>query len=129
MKHGTSERIKRLGAGLLLAGGAMFFAFQPNTSSGQAAAGKRPGPNDDLLTLGIKFEGAASCSNAQCHGADAPKEGKGATTLAEFTQWSGGDKHKEAFGQLTNDQGKAIAEKMKIADASADARCTSCHAL
>src|SRR4051812_48712604 len=120
MKHGTSARIKRLAAGLLLTGGAMLLAFQPSTTSGQAAAaagGKRPGPNDDLLMLGFKFEGAQSCSNAQCHGADAPKEGKGATTLAEFTQWSGGDKHKDAFGQLGDEKGKAIADKLKIADA------------
>jgi hypothetical protein len=126
MKHAISARVGRWGASLLLSGGILFVGFQ--TAKGAGAMNK-PGPNDDLVKLGFKFEGASTCSNAQCHGADNPQEGKGATTLAEFTQWSGGDKHKDAFSQLSNDQGKAIADKLKIADATTDARCTQCHAL
>jgi hypothetical protein len=123
-------RVGRWGASVLLSGGILAFGGFQQYASGQGAAGaKRPGPNDDLLKLNFKFDGAASCSNAQCHGADAPKEGKGATTLAEYTQWSSGDKHKDAYGQLTNDEGKKIAAAMKIPDATADKRCTDCHAL
>jgi hypothetical protein len=130
MKNAMCGRVGRWGASLLLSGGILVFGFQ-QYASGAGAEGsmKRPGPNDDLLKLNFKFDGAQSCSNAQCHGADAPKEGKGATTLAEYTQWSGGDKHKDAFGQLSNDQGKKIADALKIADATTDARCTQCHAL
>src|SRR5690242_9718307 len=129
MKHAMCARVGRLGASLLLAGGILFLVFQPSPTAGQPAGMKKPGPNDDLVKLGVKFDGAQTCSNAKCHGADAPQEGKGATTRAEFTQWSGGDKHKDAFGQLSDDKGKATAAKLSIADATTSARCTQCHAL
>ena len=29
-------------------------------------------PNKELIQLGMKFHGAGSCSNAQCHGAAQP---------------------------------------------------------
>jgi hypothetical protein len=118
----------RLGACALLIGGIFVVVFQPASSIGQAsAAGNLPGFNDEFAKLGFKFEGAASCSNAQCHGADEPKEGKGATTLAEFTQWSAGDLHAKAYEQLTGEAGVAIAGKMKIEPT--DARCVACHAM
>lgn len=132
MQIRTSARVGRLGACILLTGGILFFVLQPSSSVGQAAAAKAgdlPGYSDDFAKLGFKFDGAASCSNANCHGADEPQEGKGATTLAEFTQWSGGDLHAKAFETLTNEHSAEIAGKLKIKDATASARCTSCHAL
>jgi hypothetical protein len=125
-------RVGRLGVFVVLTGAALVLVLQPQLS-GQAAGSKgaaaMPGPADEFARLGFKFEGAATCSNAQCHGADEPKEGAGATTLAEFTQWSGGDLHKTAHEILANEESAAIAEKMKIADATTDARCTACHAM
>lgn len=125
-------RFGRLGASVALCGAILVLLFQPrlNGQAGSAgSAGTPAGTTSDFVKLGFKFEGAASCSNAQCHGADEPKEGAGATTLAEFTQWSNGDPHRNAFATLENEESAAIAEKMKIADATTDARCTSCHAV
>ena len=118
----------RVGACALLIGGIFVVLFQPASSIGQAAAGGNlPGFNDEFAKLGFKFEGAQSCANAQCHGADEPKEGKGATTLAEFTQWSGGDLHAKAYEQLNGEEGQKIAAAMKIE--ATDARCVACHAM
>ena len=125
MQKRTYARIGRLGASALLTGGivALVVAFQPTPSVGQAAAsaGNMPGFNDDFAKLGIKFEGAASCSNAQCHGADEPQEGKGATTLAEFTQWSAADKHAKAYETLNNEESAKITEALTDYEASAKA--------
>lgn len=131
MQKRTYARIGRLGASALLTGGivALVVAFQPAPSVGQAAAGSgnMPGFNDEFAKLGIKFEGAQSCANAQCHGADEPQEGKGATTLAEFTQWSAADKHAKAYETLTNEASAEIAKQLNI-EATSE-RCTSCHAM
>src|SRR5215213_1559302 len=131
MRITTSARVTRLGACLLLTGGIFAIALRPSTSVGQAApsAGANPpGYTDEFAKLGLKFDGAASCSNAQCHGAETPQEGKGATTLAEFTQWSGGDLHAKAHSVLTeNELSPKIAAALKIE--ATDARCTTCHAI
>jgi hypothetical protein len=131
MRKNIYGRLGRLGAGALLTGGIIAFAvvFQPAPSAGQAAAsaGNMPGYNDDFAKLGFKFEGAQSCANAQCHGADEPQEGKGATTLAEFTQWTAADKHAKAYETLNNEESAKIAEALKI-EATSE-RCTSCHAM
>src|SRR5688500_12518113 len=126
----SARRFGRLGAGVLLAGGMLcFILMQPATTAvGQvaaASAGNKPGYTDDFAKLGFKFEGASTCSNVKCHGADEPKEGAGATTLAEFTQWSGGDLHAKAHEQLAEEASTKIAEALKIE--ATDARCLSCH--
>jgi hypothetical protein len=129
MRNTTSVRVGRLGAFFLLSGATLALILQPTQTVGQAAApvsaGNQPGYTDDFAKLGFKFDGAQSCANAQCHGADAPQEGKGATTLAEFTQWSGGDKHAKAFETLSNEESGKIAKALGIEANSA--RCTSCH--
>src|SRR5687768_11340963 len=91
--------VKRVGRGatcLLLGATALgLLLIEPAKTSGQAAASagaNKPGYTDDFAKLGMKFEGASTCSNAKCHGADEPKP-SGATTTAEFTQWSNGDPH------------------------------------
>lgn len=130
MSHGKTLKIGRLGACALLTGGILAIVLQPTFSVGQtpaAAGANMAGYTDDFAKLGFKFSGAASCANAQCHGADAPQEGKGNTTLAEFTQWSSGDPHAKGYASLTNEAGTAIAEKMKIEPTSA--RCVSCHSM
>lgn len=126
-------RFGQVGASVVLCGAILVLLFQPqlNGQAGGAAAAGGPtqGTTGDFVKLGFKFEGAGSCSNAQCHGADEPKKGAGATTLAEFTQWSGGDAHKNAHATLEAEASTAIAEKLKIKDATTDARCTSCHSV
>src|SRR5687768_5266772 len=75
--HIRMLRVGRVGACLMLTGGMLLFAFQPNSVIGQAssAGGNMPGYTDEFSKLGIKFEGAASCKNATCHGAAKPSEG------------------------------------------------------
>ena len=64
----------RLGALVALGGGILVLLFQPQlkgqAGAAAAAAANPPGFSDEFAKLGIKFEGAASCSNSQCHGAD-----------------------------------------------------------
>ena len=77
---------------------------------------------------GIKYTGSGSCAAAACHGAEAEKE-DGTTRHNENTVWSKDDPHnaKEAYKSLTGKDAKEIAGKMKIADATKDFRCLSCH--
>ena len=91
-------------------------------------------PSAQLVQLGFKFEGAATCSNAKCHGAaeaaPAPKPPGN-----EYNVWAEKDRHAlahEHLGKPDTAKNPAFAEigkKMGIADVSTDARCTSCHSL
>jgi hypothetical protein len=135
MKRIFSKGVGRLGAFVVASAGAVtVMSLQPATSQGAAAGGgaggmvQRVGPAEDFIKLGFKFDGAESCSNADCHGAAQPQP-KGATTKAEYKKWSGGDAHHKAFETLVNDASGMIAKKLNIADATASERCTSCHAL
>ena len=130
MRNRTSAYVGRLAVFVLLIGAILAIVFQPARTVGQAAAasaGNQPGFTDEFAKLGFKFDGANSCANAQCHGADSPQEGKGATTLAEYTQWSGGDLHAKAYETLAKEESVAIAKKLNIEATSA--RCTSCHGM
>jgi hypothetical protein len=126
-------RFGQVGASVILCGGILVLLFQPQVkgqpakggAAAAAGAGLPQGTTGDFVKLGIKFEGANSCSNADCHGAAEAQEA-GATTKTEFTQWSGGDAHKNAYATLEDEKSTAIAEKLKIE--ATDARCTSCHA-
>lgn len=103
---------------LLLVGGPLV-----RTSTGQVETS----PAAKLAELGMKFEGAKSCANANCHG----KKGDDPPTEIghEYTIWDSQDKHREAFEALSNDKSKAIGAAMKIKDVTADNSCLSCHAL
>jgi hypothetical protein len=91
-------------------------------------------PSAQLVELGFKFEGAATCSNAKCHGAaeaaEAPKPPGN-----EYNVWVEKDRHALAHEHLTkpdvekNPAFANIARNLGIADAATDARCTSCHSL
>ena len=68
------------------------------------------------------FVGSTGCSASSCHGG-------GGTFQSEFTQWSKNDFHHERpFATLTTARAARIADNLKIADATKDARCTACHA-
>ena len=81
---------------------------------------------------GIKYTGAGSCAAAACHGAPAPKEEE-ACRHNENTMWGDKDQHSKSFSDpkkgLVSPEGKEIAEKMKLGDASKAERCLTCHAL
>jgi hypothetical protein len=69
-----------------------------------------------------KFLGAASCANSSCHGG-------GGQNQNQFLTWSLKDFHSQRpFATLTTARAKQIADALQIQDATADARCTVCHA-
>ncbi len=88
-------------------------------------------PSASLVALGFKFEGAAGCNNAKCHGATTPNPSP-KPAGNEYGTWSEKDKHAEAYKTLT----KADSDSAKIAKAlglkekpEASPLCTNCHGL
>jgi hypothetical protein len=86
-------------------------------------------PSAQLVALGHKFEGAAGCNNAKCHGsASATPAPKPAGN--EAITWSEKDKHAEAHKTLTKEASLEIAKKRGITEKpDASPLCTNCHAL
>jgi len=109
-------------------------------AGGAAAKDPTKGPVAQLLA-GTKanFEGAATCSNAQCHGAPQPNNAPGKQAGNEFTLWNGPkDPHRAAFKSLTpaNPKGQQIwaayqkaHPELANAQATSSEACISCHAL
>lgn len=96
-----------------------------------AASGKIRNASQDLIDLNIPFGGAATCMAADCHGAPARRP-KGAHSFSnEYKLWSGKNDphHNKTWADLTNKDGKAIAQALKIQNAAQSDRCLSCHAL
>ena len=86
-----------------------------------------------LLQAKLKFNGALSCKGAGCHD-EAKEKANGYSFSNEYTLWNkGGDDadphHNKTWKALTNDLGKQITQKLKIANGAASDRCLSCHAL
>lgn len=68
-----------------------------------------------------KFLGANSCANSSCHGGAGQNQN-------QFLVWSLKDFHSQRpAATLTTARSKQIAEALAIKDATADARCTTCH--
>jgi hypothetical protein len=91
-------------------------------------------PNKTLLDLPFKFEGAAGCKDANCHGSPTPKPPP-KPAGNEYLTWSEGkaggepDRHSKAYKTLQKDESKKIATALKIADATKSDLCVNCHAL
>ena len=69
-----------------------------------------------------KFLGANSCASTGCHGG-------GGQNQNQFLVWSLKDFHSQRpAATLTTARAKQIADALDIKDATANARCTSCHA-
>jgi hypothetical protein len=69
-----------------------------------------------------KFLGANSCSSSSCHGG-------GGADQNQFLVWSLKDFHSQRpVATLATARSKQIADALNIKDATADARCTVCHA-
>jgi Cytochrome c554 and c-prime len=83
-------------------------------------------PVAGLVKLGLKFDGAKTCSAATCHGGTEP--GKSPHGLNTFTLWDGKDPHRKAWDTLGKDESKKIAAALKIDNAATSERCLSCHA-
>lgn len=76
----------------------------------------------NLPLASSKFLGAQSCSTSGCHG--------GAGELnRQFTLWTQYDfHHQRPVATLTTARSERLANILKIADPTKDARCTACHA-
>src|SRR3954470_13694428 len=86
-------------------------------------------PSAQLVSLGFKFEGAAGCSNANCHGAAAPKPAP-KPAANEFKTWSEKDKHAEAYKTLTKPESSKITAALGVKEMPSDSPlCTNCHTL
>ncbi|HET6249160.1 MAG TPA: multiheme c-type cytochrome [Tepidisphaeraceae bacterium] len=104
----------------------MITAFESKTKA-VAPAAAPVSPSVYLTTLGIKFEGAAGCSAAKCHGAEKSVDKKNFWGN-EATLWgSRKDPHHGAYRTLVKPLAKAIAAKLKIASALKSERCLNCH--
>jgi hypothetical protein len=69
-----------------------------------------------------KFLGANSCASSSCHGG-------GGANQNQFLVWSIRDSHSQRpVATLATARAKQIAVAAGIRDATADVRCTSCHA-
>jgi hypothetical protein len=69
-----------------------------------------------------KFLGANSCASTGCHGG-------GGQNQNQFLVWSLKDFHSQRpAATLTTARAKQIADALDMTDATADTRCTSCHA-
>ncbi len=69
-----------------------------------------------------KFLGANSCANSSCHGGGGEKQN-------QFLVWSLKDFHSQRpAATLTTARAKQIADALDIKDATANTRCTTCHA-
>jgi hypothetical protein len=71
-------------------------------------------------TVAPKFLGAQSCASALCHGGADEKHN-------QLGIWSKMDFHTRAPATLSMARSTRIAETLRIADATTDARCTVCH--
>jgi hypothetical protein len=125
----TPRHSKRISGFLVLCilTGSIVLGPATKPASGDAEANKSS-PAMQLASLGMKFNGSASCKGSGCHnkaGADAPPTER----EHEFNIWKESDKHSKAFATLTEKDSKEIGTKLKIADVAKSEKCLSCHAL
>jgi len=124
----STSNVKRkfLIVGLALAG-FLVIAYSPLNRAFGADPVKQQ-PSAQLAGLGMKFEGAAGCNAAKCHGSPtanpAPKPAGN-----EFVTWSEKDKHAEAYKALAKPEGQKIADALKLGKATESSACLNCHGL
>lgn len=81
-----------------------------------------------IIVPGYLYGGNASCNTSGCHGDDAAVTHSGQNIGDEGNIWADHDPHAKAFRTLSNNDSKAMAAKLNIADATASSRCLTCHA-
>jgi hypothetical protein len=135
MGRNTSSVIKRKLLGLsIAAAGLLAITAGPLTRVWGDAASQQP--SAPLIALGFKFDGAAGCNAAKCHGSPTPNPAP-KPAGNEATTWSDKDKHAQAFDALRKyDKDKMAADPNAIAKAmgmkekpETSPLCTNCHAL
>ena len=134
MGRNTSSVKRKLLGLTVAAAGLLAITAGPLTRVWGDAASQQP--SAPLIALGFKFEGAAGCNAAKCHGSPtanpAPKPAGN-----EAITWSEKDKHAQAFDALRKyDKEKMAADPNAIAKAlglkekpETSPLCTNCHAL
>jgi hypothetical protein len=94
--------------------------------SGGLAWATSGGPAPLPYQAAPKHLGVASCASSVCHGAVTASAAHD-VRLDEFVTWSHEDKHAQAYAALSSEKGRAIAEKLGIADARTEKACLDCH--
>ena len=77
----------------------------------------------------LQYNGNGACTGSGCHDQAKAKKFCGQDIGDESNIWKDSDPHAKASKNLSNKKSKDIAAKMKIEDASKDARCISCHGM
>ncbi len=77
----------------------------------------------------MQYNGNGACTGSGCHDADKPAKHCGQNIGDESNIWKDKDPHSKASKSLSNKKSKEMAAKLKIADATTDARCLSCHGM
>jgi hypothetical protein len=86
-------------------------------------------PSAQLVALGYKFEGAAGCNNAKCHGATSPNPAP-KPAGNEYNTWSDKDLHATAYKTLTKPDSAKITQALGLKEKPEEsALCVNCHAL
>ncbi|MDB5323377.1 MAG: hypothetical protein JWN40_5008 [Phycisphaerales bacterium] len=124
----TSRVVKGKLLGITVAAvGLLVITVGPLTRVWGDAASQQP--SAPLIALGFKFEGAAGCNNAKCHGGTAPNAAP-KPAGNEYVTWSEKDKHAEAYKTLTKPESAKITQAMGLKEKPQDSPlCTNCHAL
>ena len=69
----------------------------------------------------VRYVGAVNCQSSMCHGGASPSRD-------QFTIWSHQDFHSRSYATLVTARSVQIAAGLGIKDATAETRCTICHA-
>src|SRR5579864_3385 len=113
--------------------GAVILGSIKTSGQGAPAAAVLQSSAQSLVALGIPFQGAASCSNVDCHG-HATVKANGYSFSNEYTLWSapgqdGDPHHNKTWLALSNPTGKKICQGLGIPDGRKSERCLNCHSL
>jgi hypothetical protein len=88
----------------------------------------RPGEAQLPISKQYKYTGTGSCASSSCHGAAKPAAKPGDPDNT-YRIWAEKDKHNQGYNTLTKKSSVAIAQRMKLGDATKSDKCLGCHAL
>ena len=128
MQANNNNRCNRVNRAAFLLGLALTLVATFVATSDFALARIGAGPHPVVIP-GFNYEGVATCSGSGCHSEPEATEQSGQWIGNEVDIWAQWDPHARGYKTLGNDDSKAIAAKLNIADAAASDRCLSCHAV
>jgi hypothetical protein len=88
----------------------------------------------------VRYVGAGACAAANCHGSAVPRTDSATSLQNEYLTWFKSDRHARAYAVLLEERSLAMARRLGMVDATADAatwlerttrpeRCLGCHAV